>query len=122
MIIRPATRQDFIELEGTPPCRSSFAETALSDDGRILAIWGIYPHKTRWMMFSHFTEEFRRNKRYMVKAVRSVMELLADRPWMPVIAVADQEIDGSEVLLQHMGFDHVYGDVYQWPGYLPPLQ
>ena len=36
---------------------------------------------------------------------------------LPVYAEADPEIAGSDVLLKHLGFEHLDGDIYQWPVY-----
>ncbi len=114
--IRPSTLQDFIDLDGQTPKQSVRAMSAVNDCGKVVALWGIYPHKTRWLLFSHLSNEFKADKRNIAKGCKVVWEMLEERPFMPVIAIADEDTQGSDVLLQHMGFKQVSGRVYQWLG------
>ncbi|MCH9835655.1 hypothetical protein K0U83_08315 [bacterium] len=114
--VRPATYEDIVRLDGQPPARTCRAMVA-EEDGRVTGIWGFYTHNTRYVLFSSFSPEFRRHKRNFVIAVKSAREMIASQPPMPVIAVADPDIEGSDVLLTHMGFTQLDGSLYQWPGY-----
>ena len=115
MIIRAATAEDLAAVDGKPLARTCRALTA-EQDGRTLAVFGIYPMNTRYVMFSHATEEFRRDKRRVVAGIRAIRKLIESRPAMPLLAYADPDIPGSEVLLKHMGFDHFEKRVWQWAG------
>lgn len=116
MTVRPATYQDIVSLDGQPPIRTCRAMVA-EEDGKVIGIWGIYTQNTRYVLFSSFTTEFRKRKRNFAIAVKSAWDLIRSRPSMPVIAEADPDIEGSDVLLIHMGFTKLDGRVYEWPGY-----
>ena len=116
MNFRPATAEDMIAVDGALPpktCRALVAE----DNGKVECVFGIYQHSTRYVLFSSCTDEFRTNKRAVVKAVRKMWEIIAQRPPMPLLAHADPEIKGSDVLLNHMGFERLTGDVFQCLGH-----
>lgn len=102
-------------VDGQMPAKTCRAMTA-EDSGRVLAVFGVYAKGTRWIMFSSLTDEFRANKRAMVLGVKAMWGLLAGRPAMPILAHADPEIKGSDVLLKHMGFEPLHGGIYQCPG------
>lgn len=116
MNIRPATAEDLQAVDGMAPARTCRALVA-EESGRTLAIFGIYPMNTRYVMFSHATDEFRRNKRRVVMGIRAMQSLIASRPAMPLLAYADPEIPGSDVLLKHMGFEPFNERVYQCLGH-----
>ena len=118
MIIRPATREDLKAVDGEAPAKTTRALAAVEGE-EVIAIWGIYPQNSRYVLFSSLSPKFKACKRNFIVGIESVRQLLASRPWMPVIAEADPDIPGSDVLLKHMGFDHVFGRVYQWHGSKP---
>ena len=118
MIIRPATAMDLAAVTGCQPpmsCRALVAE----EDGQTRAVFGVYAKNTRYIMFSHLTDEFRANKRAMVIGIRALWDLIKGRPAMPVLAHADPAIKGSDVLLLHMGFEPLHEGIYQCPGLKP---
>ncbi len=110
--IRPATLEDMTAIDGQPPPRTCRAHAAI-EDGKVVAVWGIYPINTRFLLFSSLSDEFLARRRNVVLGIAAVWKLLADRPRLPVLAIADPEIKGSDVLVRHMGFDHLHGDVWQ---------
>lgn len=113
MIIRPATHDDISAVgQRRETCRALVAE----DNGQTLAVFGIYPFSTRWVLFAWATDEFRKNRRAMVAAVRAMWSLIASRPAMPLLAHADPTIKGSDVLLKHMGFELLSEGIYQCLG------
>jgi len=113
MIIRPATAEDLKALGGRrETCHALVAE----DNDQILSVFGIYPQCTRWILFAWAKDEFRANRRGVIKAVRAMWDLIASRPKMPLAAHADPSIKGSDVLLKHMGFEHFNAGIYQCPG------
>lgn len=54
------------------------------------------------MIFARITDALRADRRSLVRAYRRVLSLTALRP---LYAHADPEIEGSERLLEHMGFE-----------------
>lgn len=112
--VRPATYEDIVRLDGQPPARTCRAMVA-EEDGRVTGIWGFYTHNTRYVLFSSFSPEFRRHKRNFVIAVKSARELFYRLPEMPLLAEADPDIEGSDVLLKHLGFTQLDGRLYQCP-------
>lgn len=115
MQIRPATLADLTAIDGTPPPHTARAMAAV-EDGQTIGVWGIYPFNTRYVLFSSFSARFRQRRRNFVRAVASARALIASRPPLPVIAVADPAIEGSQTLLRHMGFSHLHGSIWQWRG------
>lgn len=116
MNIRPATDKDILTVgHRRETCRA----LAVEDSGRLMAVFGIYPFSTRWVMFAWASDEFRANKRAVVAGVRAMWHLIASRPAMPILAHADPEIPGSDVLLKHMGFELLNEGIYQCLGKKP---
>lgn len=112
-MIRNATAQDLITIDGALPKMTTRAQV-MEQDGEVIAIWGIYPLNTRYFMFSSLTDKFRANKRAVVQGIKAVKALIASRPNLPVLAIADPSVEGSTVLLEHMGFERHHGDLFQW--------
>ena len=67
--------------------------------GEVLGVGGLIVGTQ--MIFARITDALRQDKRSLVKACRAVLGLTAIRP---LYAHADPEIEGSERLLEHMGF------------------
>lgn len=110
--IVPATGEMFARLQGPPPAVTVRAVAAVRG-GDLLGVAGAYANESGWVMFSTLTDKLRADKRAMVRMMREVQRILARRR-MSVVAVADPQIDGSDILLEHMGFERAYGDVYLW--------
>lgn len=110
--IVPATMELLERFYGEKPVRSQRAIVALKDE-RIIGVAGIYTDTERSVMFSQMSEECRKDKRAVVRGIRAVMALAKARA-MPVHALADPGIEGSEKLLEHMGFEHLRDGIYQW--------
>lgn len=113
MNIRPATPED---VSAVGQRRETCRAMAVEESGRLLAVFGIYPFSTRWVMFAWATDEYRANKRAVVAGVRAMWNLIASRPAMPILAHADPAIPGSDVLLKHMGFEPLSEGIYQCLG------
>lgn len=119
MKIRFATTADFETMSGAAPHRFARAIAAEDDDGQVVALAGVYPENTRYVMFSMLTDRFRSSRRDIVQGIHKLQALLEGLPPMPVVAFADEDISGSEQLLAHMGFANVYGRVHEWRGSKP---
>lgn len=113
MNIRPATAED---IAAVSPRRETCRALVAEDNGRRLAVFGIYPFCTRWVLFAWATDEYRKNRRAVVAGIKALRELIANRPIMPLLAHADPEIPGSDVLLKHMGFEPLSEGIYQCLG------
>jgi hypothetical protein len=110
--IVPATAELLERFYGSAPTRSQRAVVAIKDD-RVIGVAGIYTEDESSVMFSDLTDELRKDKRTVVRGIREVMKLAARRA-LPVYALADPEVDGSERLLLHMGFEHYRDGIYRW--------
>ena len=110
--IVPATYELLERFYGAAPTRSQRAVVAVKGD-EVIGIAGIYTDDERSVMFSDLTDELRQDKRSVIRGVRAVMKLALRRA-LPVYAWADPEIDGSDRLLVHMGFEHYKDGVYRW--------
>lgn len=111
--IRPATAELLARFYGQAPTRTQRAVVAV-DGERVIGVAGVYPDGARMVMFSELTDELKRDKRAIVRGIRAVRRLAP--AGVPVHALADPDIAGSEVLLEHMGFTPVHGRVYAWQG------
>lgn len=110
--IVPATTEQLQAFRGRTLERSVRAVAAVRN-GKVLGVAGIYPGSAGWVMFADLSEEVRRDRRLVVRGYRAVQDLARRRP-MPVVAIADPEIPGSDVLLEHMGFQRVAPEVFLW--------
>jgi hypothetical protein len=108
----PATAEQLQAFRGQELERSVRAVAAVRD-GQVLGVAGIYPGQAGWVMFAELSDDVRRDKRLVIRGYRAVQDLARRRP-MPVVAIADPEIPGSDILLEHMGFQRVAPEVFLW--------
>ena len=83
------------------------------DEDRVLGIAGVYQQDANLVMFANLSPELLEQKRTIVRGIRLLMKL-ATRARLPIVALADPEIDGSDRLLEHMGFTLARGRIYTW--------
>lgn len=107
--IRPATVEDFVRLGSRVP--KTARAFAAADGGDVLGIGGVYRDGTSLVLFGELTDKIRSDKRAFVRLIRAVKTLLDGRA---AYSLADPEIDGSDVLLRHIGFEPFEGRVYRW--------
>lgn len=107
-----ATAEILERFYGDAPARTVRAIAAVRDD-RVIGVAGVYADGSRLVMFSQLTDELRRDRRSIVRGIRRLTELARARR-MPVHAVADAAIEGSERLLEHIGFQRVSPEVFVW--------
>ena len=89
---------------------------AVMDGDTVLGVGGVRVEGERLVMFAEISDALRANKRALVRGMRALMKL-ADRG-IQVHAAADPDIEGSDRLLAHMGFEHAQDEVWVWqPGY-----
>jgi hypothetical protein len=111
MQIVPATTELLKRFYGVPPVRSQRAVVAMRGDD-VVGVAGVFLAEAGQVMFSDLTDEVRKSKRTIIRGIREVQKLA--KPSMPVYAEADEEIEGSEKLLEHMGFVHYRDRIYRW--------
>ena len=86
---------------------------------RVLGVTGFYPQNGTLVLFAGIAQdaraEMQRHRRTLIRCARQLMDMVADLG-MPACAYADPEIQGSDVLLKHLGFVHSGKGVYKWRG------
>ncbi len=106
--IVPATTEIVKKFYGETPPKTVHAIAAVRD-GEILGIAGIFSIGMAWMMFSDMKPEILADKRAMVRALRVIRKLVADKR-LPVYANPDPNAKGADILIEHAG-------VEPWPPY-----
>ena len=112
----PASEEMVRRLYGETP-RKSWRAVAVVDGDDVLGIGGLYLDGPRWVLFSNMRKDVRQSLvKYRRELLRTCWALLAiaGRNNLPVHAIADPEIEGSDRLLAHLGFSHVDQGVWQW--------
>lgn len=112
--IIPVTPEMYEEFVGEP-AKVTLRAVAAVKEGRIIGMAGVYVDRkfNRLAMFSHLTDEIRKDRRTIARGIRILMGIAA-RMRLDVHAVADETVPGSEKLLQHMGFVKNTVGVYVW--------
>lgn len=114
--IVPATEADFVAVYGHRP-RYSMQGYAVRQDGRAVAIGGLYTADRRHVVFSQITEPV--SRKVIVQVCHKVMTLVRARGTR-VFAIRDTSLPTSASLLDHFGFQLVTktaeGEFYQWLG------
>lgn len=111
--IVPATPELLAQTRVGKPNVTMRAVVAIDDQGRPIAVAGLYAESHRLCLFSDLCDELRANKRALIRGIRALMAI-AKKKNAPVHALADPAIPGSAALLEHMGFTHLTGDLYAW--------
>lgn len=111
--ILPATPALLERTRVGRPARTMRCLVALDDADQVLAVAGMYADGHRLVLFADLSDTLRQNKRALVRGWRALMGIAVKKN-APVHAVADPAIPGSRTLLEHMGFQHLTGDLYQW--------
>ncbi len=103
------------------PAPVTFRGLAVVDGDRALGVTGIYADNARFVLVAKIAPEGRemlesgRHVKTLMVAARRVLALASQ--WrMPVHAVPEPGIPGSENLLKHLGFTPFYKETWAWPG------
>ena len=118
--IVPLTGEHIVALWGKPPPSTVYGMAVVSGDN-VLSVCGIYIELGRFILVSKTSDEAHKvlpgimYSRAALKVAKKVMDLAGQRK-MPVNAIADPEIYGSENMLRHLGFSQTKKDVWSWPG------
>lgn len=84
-----------------------------SDTNEPVGLVAMYADGHRMVMLADLSDQIRQDKRTLVRGYRAILAMAAKHK-APVHAIADPDIPGSAALLEHMGFEHLNGDLYQW--------
>lgn len=99
----------------------TFRGLSVVDGARVLGITGIYADEARHVLVAKIAPEGRemlergRHVKTLLIAARRMLAIAGERD-MPVHAVPEPDIPGSENLLRHLGFTPFYKDTWSWPG------
>ncbi len=111
MIVIDATQELLTEYYGSAPVSSMRAIVAIEAD-KVVGVAGFKLENERMVLFSDISDELREHKGYkrlVVSAYKSLIEIF---PGAPVYAKAAPDIEGSCILLKHIGFQHLRGDLW----------
>ena len=111
--ILPATPNLLARTRVGRPAKTMRCLVAVDDTDKVLAVAGMYADGNRLVLFADLSDTLRQNKRALVRGWRALMSIAVKKN-ATVHAVADPQIAGSRALLEHMGFEHLTGDLYQW--------
>lgn len=116
--IVPATNDLLAKIWDRPAPRTIRA-LAVTEGDAVLGVAGYYMEEGKIVMIAEIADEARREiKRYrrpLILCARRLMDEVIARG-MPILASADPDIEGSDMLLTHFGFGPVRKGIYQWRG------
>ena len=102
--------------------RQTVRALAVVENDEVLGVAGFYPQDGRLVLFGTMTDaarkemnkdKFTRYKLALVLCAKKIMGMATEKR-MPIVAMADPKFDGSDRLLEYLGFTQSYGRVYQW--------
>ncbi len=80
-------------------------------DGKTVGIAGYYLDKGRVVVYSKITPTLRLHKRTIIRGAMIIAGMV-DKVQAPALALAENGTQGSEALLEHIGFERLDGSVY----------
>lgn len=112
--IRTATPELMARTRLPNPPRTMRALVAVdTDTEEAVGLCAIYPDGHRQCMLADISEQLRQDKRALIRGYRAALAIAAKNT-APLHAVADPDIPGSAQFLEHLGFQQLTGDLYQW--------
>lgn len=111
--IKPATPELLARFYGKLPERTSHAIVAMEGE-RVIGVAGLYQDGPRMVAFTEL-DGVRADKRLIVKGYRALLPLMR-AAGLPVLALCDAAVEGSERLLLHYKFRPIGEGVWQWQG------
>lgn len=110
-----ATPELLERFYGQKPVKTQRA-IAVVENGEVLAVGGIFATQANYVIFSEMRQDVRSQpwyRRTLIRAVRRILSFAVKRD-IPVLALADPDIEGSENLLKHLGFEPLTQGVWGW--------
>lgn len=116
VVIRPATAADIAAVYGETPKRTMRA-LAAELDGKTFGVAGVYYYPDQVVAFSNCLPEYKHLTWAIAKGTLKVLAMFKKLN-IPVLAIADKTIPGSDKFLMRCGFEFLrttsQGDVYKW--------
>lgn len=109
--INPATPELLERFYGRLPERTSQAIVAMEGE-RVVGVAGLYRDGARLVVFTEL-DGVRADKRLIVKGYRALLPIMR-AAGLPVLALCDVTVKGSELLLLHYKFKPIGVGVWQW--------
>lgn len=83
---------------------------AAVDGDRVLGIGGTFIEQNKTIVFANLTDELRSHRRALIAGVRRVLGSVRGNAY----ALCDTSIPAADGFLEHFGFTHLTGEVYEW--------
>lgn len=84
-----------------------------------IGIIGLHPYGTHLVLFSYIRDdvqkELKRYRRPVIQAYRYMMDIMKAQP-LPVYSRAQEDVEGADRLLLHLGFKPYKKGVFEWRG------
>ena len=114
--IKPATREMIEQVSGHTLKRNAKALALLEGD-TLLGVAGLYLDPESTVLFANMVDPMKDHKRMVIKAYRILLNWCRNRG-LPVLATACPTIEGSQTLLEHLGFRVFRApNLYIWNGH-----
>tara|TARA_R110000868_G_scaffold142759_3_gene360210 strand:- start:2964 stop:3344 length:381 start_codon:yes stop_codon:yes gene_type:complete len=116
--IVPVQHEHIMRLWGKP-IPKSIRGLSVMDGDTVLGVTGVYLEEGCYVLVSRIAPEgrallnSRRHVKTLLTAARQILAIAAEKK-LPVRAVPEPGIYGSENLLRHLGFRPLYKDVWTW--------
>lgn len=112
--IVPATAEMLRRFYGRLP-EQTVRALAVTEGDVVLGVTGFYPDNGRTVLFAKIGEQVERRRyvRTILICAHRILEM-ARTLGMPIQAVADTEIEGSNRLIEHLGAERIHREIYQW--------
>lgn len=106
----PGTRELAAQFGAKLPAATSRTVVAMMD-GRPVGIAGLYMEQAHLILWAEISTELRQFRRFLLEAGRALLAQVAHLH-LPVYSAAQADVPGSAVLLEHLGFEHVFDNVF----------
>lgn len=103
-----------------PPVATMTGYALVDDQGDPQLIFGLALFDSQHLLFMRASDELRATRRSIATRRAAVQCISRVRKMVqgvraPVRALADPDYENSAELLEHIGFQHLNGRIYQWP-------
>lgn len=117
--VLPATEplmERFYSSRANRPAMTTRSVVALKN-GQPVGVAGGYvePEMGGTVLYGDLTDDLRRDKRLLLSFTRAALEV-ARSFGLAVYSLADPAVEGSEILLKHLGGKEIGGRIYEFEG------
>lgn len=110
--IVPATKE-ILERHYPHGAGKTVRAIAAVKDGRVIGVAGAYLLPAGLAVFGEFTDELKAHPRAMLRGWKTLRSML-DQSRLPAYVFCDRTFEAAERFLDHLGFQRIEGDIYQW--------